>query len=77
MGEISAPPLPLRHNEQQVPSQSVQTANANSSSGNVMFKVVATILQQIVTELNGTESEEDRIMAIKKIVLKVMKQNGH
>jgi hypothetical protein len=42
-----------------------------------MFKVVAMIFQQIVTELNQAESEEDRIMAITKIVLKLMKQNGH
>jgi hypothetical protein len=28
-----------------------------------MFTVVATIFQQIMTELNGAESEEDRIMA--------------
>jgi hypothetical protein len=42
-----------------------------------MFKVVATISQQIMTELNGAKSEEDRIMAIIKIVIKLMKQNGH
>jgi hypothetical protein len=41
-----------------------------------MFTVVATIFQQITTELNGTESEEDRIMAITRIVLKLMKQNN-
>jgi hypothetical protein len=28
-----------------------------------------------MTELNGAKSEEDRIMAITKIVLEVMKQN--
>jgi hypothetical protein len=39
-----------------------------------MFKVVATVFQQIMTELNGAESEEDRIVAITKIVLKLMKQ---
>jgi uncharacterized tellurite resistance protein B-like protein len=43
---------------------------------NDMFTVIATIFQQIMTELNGAESEEDRIMAITKIVLKLMKQNG-
>jgi hypothetical protein len=49
VGEMSAPPL-LRHN-QQVPSQSVQAPNANSSSLNDIFKVVATVFQQILTEL--------------------------
>jgi hypothetical protein len=42
-----------------------------------MFKVVIMIFQQIMTELNGAESEEDRIMAITKTVLKLVKQNGH
>jgi hypothetical protein len=53
-------PSPLRHN-QQAPRQSVQAPNANSSSLNNMFTVVATIFQQIMTELNGAESEEERI----------------
>jgi hypothetical protein len=39
-----------------------------------MFKVVAAIFQLIMTELNGAESEEDRIMVITKIVLKHMEQ---
>jgi hypothetical protein len=33
-----------------------------------MFKV-ATVVQQIMTELNGAVSEEDKIVAITKIVL--------
>jgi uncharacterized tellurite resistance protein B-like protein len=41
-----------------------------------MFTVVAKIFQQIMTELSEAESEEDSIMAIKKIVLKLMKKNG-
>jgi hypothetical protein len=53
-----------------------QTPNVNSSSPNNMFRVVAMVFQQIMTQLNGVESEEDRIMAITKIVLKLMKQNG-
>ncbi|XP_033608254.1 uncharacterized protein LOC117282488 [Cryptotermes secundus] len=57
----------LRHN---------QTPNVNSMSLTDMFKVVATIFQQIMIELNGAESEEDGIMAILKFVLKLMKQNG-
>jgi hypothetical protein len=32
-----------------------------------MFTGVATIFQQIMIELNGAESEEDRIMAITKL----------
>jgi hypothetical protein len=41
-----------------------------------MYKVVATIFQEIMTELNGAESEEGRTMATTKIVLKLMKQKG-
>jgi hypothetical protein len=41
-----------------------------------MFKVVATAFQQNLTELNGTELEEDRTVVITKISLKLIKQNG-
>jgi hypothetical protein len=40
-----------------------------------MFTAVAMIFQQIMTKLIGPESEEDRIMTITKIILKLMKQN--
>jgi hypothetical protein len=41
-----------------------------------MLKVV-TVVQQIVTEVSGAMSEEAKIVAITKIVLKLMNQNGH
>jgi hypothetical protein len=41
-----------------------------------MFKVAA-IVEQNVTELNGAVSEGSKIVAITKIVLNLMKQNGH
>jgi hypothetical protein len=41
-----------------------------------MFKRAATVFQKIMTKLSGAESEEYKIVAIKKIVLKLMKQNG-
>jgi hypothetical protein len=47
----------------------------NSSSLSDMFTVGTTIFQQIMTRLSGVESEEDRIMTITKIALKLMKQN--
>jgi hypothetical protein len=37
-----------------------------------MFTVVATVYQQIMTELSGAESEEDRIMAATKFVSKLI-----
>jgi hypothetical protein len=56
--------------------QSVQTSNVNSTSLDDMFKV-ATVVQQIMTELNGAVSEEGKIVAITKIVLSLMKRDGH
>jgi hypothetical protein len=41
-----------------------------------MFTTVAMAFQQIVTELSGDQSEEERIMATTKTVLQLMKQNG-
>jgi hypothetical protein len=41
-----------------------------------MLRVV-TVVQQIMTELNGAVSEEDEIVATTKIALNLMKQNGH
>jgi hypothetical protein len=41
-----------------------------------MLKVV-TAVQQSMTEFNGAVSEENKIVAITKIVLNLMKQDGH
>jgi hypothetical protein len=38
-----------------------------------MLTVVATVFQHIMKEVSGAESEEDRIMAITKIALKLVK----
>jgi hypothetical protein len=41
-----------------------------------MLRVI-TEAQEITTEFNGAVSKEDKIVAITKIVLNLMKQNGH
>jgi hypothetical protein len=41
-----------------------------------MLKVVI-VVQQITTEVSGALSQEEQIVAITKIVLKLMNQNGH
>jgi hypothetical protein len=41
-----------------------------------MHKVISAV-QQIMTELSGAVSEEGKIVAITKIVLKLMKENGN
>jgi hypothetical protein len=58
-------------------SQSVQTRNVNSSSLRDIFKVVAKVLEQIMIDLSGAESEENRIVIVTKIVLKLMTQIGY
>jgi hypothetical protein len=37
---------------------------------------VASVMQQIITELSEAVSEKDKIMNITKMVLNLMKQNG-
>lgn len=56
--------------------QSVQANSVNSSSLNNMFKVAA-IVQQIMTELNGAVMEEQKVVAITRLVFNLMKENGH
>jgi hypothetical protein len=38
---------------------------------------VVTVVQQIMTEVSSAQSQEEQIVAITKIVLKLMNQNGH
>jgi hypothetical protein len=66
-------PAPVRQKDA---GQSVPATNVNSPPLANMFRVV-TVVQQIMTEMNGLVSEEDKIVAITKIVLNLMKQNGH
>jgi hypothetical protein len=42
-----------------------------------MLRVVVTVVQQITTESNDAVLEEDKILAIIKIILNLMEQNGH
>jgi hypothetical protein len=60
---MTAPLIPPRS---QVSGQSVQASSVTTSSLDDMFKV-AVIVQQIMTELNGAVSEENKIVAITKI----------
>jgi hypothetical protein len=74
-GNLNRPQLHRPAPPQWARSVLVQAINANSSSLNDMLTVGATIFQQIMTELNAAEPEEDRIMAITKILFKLMKHN--
>jgi hypothetical protein len=38
---------------------------------------VVTAVQQIMTEFNGAVSDKDKRVTITKIVINLMKQNGH
>jgi hypothetical protein len=42
-----------------------------------MLKVVVRVVQQIMTEFNGAVLEEVKILAITKIVLNLIEENGH
>jgi hypothetical protein len=66
-------PAALPQHEQQTTGQSVRAPKVNSVPLDNMLRVV----EQIMTELNGAVLEEAKILVITKIVLNLMKQNGH
>jgi hypothetical protein len=70
INHIPAPAL------QRETGQSVQAPNVNSQPLDIMLRVV-TVVQQIMTEFSGAVSERDKLMAITKIILYLMQQNGH
>jgi hypothetical protein len=61
---------------QQKTGQSVRAPNINSLRLDKMLKVVVTVVQQTMAESNGAVLEEAQILAITKIVLNLMEQNG-
>jgi hypothetical protein len=69
-------PAALPQNEQQKTGQSVQAPNVNTLSLDKMLKVVM-VVQQIMTESNGSVLEEAKLLAITKIVLNLMEQDVH
>jgi hypothetical protein len=69
----SSVPAPVQGQET---GQSVQAPNVSSHPFHNMLKVV-TVVQQNMTEVSGVLSKEEEILAITKIVLKLMNQNGH
>jgi hypothetical protein len=71
--EVGSPTTEQRHHKHS--GQSAQAPNVNSASLDNMFRV-ATAVQQIMTGLNDAVSEEEKILAITKIVLKLMNSNG-
>jgi transcriptional regulator NrdR family protein len=65
--------------QQQQLREKLQTGlsvQAPSSSVSDMLKI-ASVVQQIMTELNGALSEENKIVIITKMVLNLIKQNYH
>jgi hypothetical protein len=64
--------------QQRLPQQKIQrtglSVQAPSSSNNEMLKV-ATVVQQIMTELSEAVSEKDKIMVITKTLFNIMEQN--
>jgi hypothetical protein len=60
----------------QMSGQSVRAPSVNNQPIVDMLTVV-TIVQQIMTEFRGAVSEQDKLLAITKIVINLMNQNGH
>jgi hypothetical protein len=69
-------PTPPAPGHKEISGQSVRPRTVNSQTFDNTLKVV-TVVQQIMTEFNGALSEEEKIMAITKIVLNLMKSNDH
>jgi hypothetical protein len=68
--------VPLNQNEQHA-GLSVGAPNVNSLPlDNSMLRTVAAV-QQLMTEFNGAVPEEEKIVAITKIVLNLIKQNDY
>jgi hypothetical protein len=70
-------PAALPQHEQQTRGQSARTPNVNCLPLDKILKEVVAVVQQPLTEFNGTVLEEAKILAITKIVLNLMEQNGH
>jgi hypothetical protein len=78
---VAGPPAGAKSNtpasaQQQKAGQSVRTPIINNQPLDNMLRVV-TAVHQIMTEFNDAVSEEDKIVAITKIVLNLMKQDDH
>jgi hypothetical protein len=69
-------PATLPQHDQQITDQSVQAPNVNSLSLDEMLEVTVMVVQQIMSESNGTVLEGAKILAITKIVLNLIEQNG-
>jgi hypothetical protein len=68
-------PSPTEH-QQQNAGLPVQASNISSVSLDNMFRI-ATVVQQIMTEFSGAVSEEEKIVAITKIVFNLLNKYGH
>jgi hypothetical protein len=71
----SKAPVPSRQHKQQEMGQPVGAPKVNSFAlYNCMLRII-TAVEKFITEFSGAKSEEEKILAITKIVLNLMKQN--
>jgi hypothetical protein len=78
---VACPPVAEKQNVpapalQQETGESLKDQRINSQNLENMSRVV-TVVQYIMTLFNCALSEEDKMVAITKIVLYIMKQNDH
>jgi hypothetical protein len=71
--KLGSPVTEQQHYKQS--GQSAQAPNVNNGSLDNMFRV-APVVQQIMSGLNDAVSEEKKIVALTKTVLKIMNSNG-
>jgi hypothetical protein len=69
-------PVPLQQLEQQATGQSVGAPNVNSLPLGNMLRI-GTVVQRFMAEFNCAVSEEEKMVAIIKIVLNLTKQSDH
>jgi hypothetical protein len=61
----------------QATGQLFGASNVNSLLLDNSILRIVTVIQQFMTEFNGDVSQEEKIRAVTKIILNLMKQNGH
>jgi hypothetical protein len=73
---VADPPNTPTSGRHQIVGQSVRVQTVSSQPLDNILRVV-TAVQQIMTEISGAVTEKDKKVAITKIVLNLMKQDGH
>jgi hypothetical protein len=69
-------PVPLHQHEQHA-GQSVGAPNINSLPIDISMQRIVIVVEQFMTKFNAAVLEEEKIVALTKIVLNVVKKSDH